>query len=83
MEMNTTIGYDILKGRDEEMIPLLKELSCYSNVYILAANVEIAEVTEYIKKLVQNRVRRPLVTDRVIGDFVKSEEELKCILSSI
>lgn len=82
MEMNTTLIYDKIKD-DDSIISLLRDLSCYSNIFILATDIDISEINNYISKLISNRVRRPLITYNPVGDVVNTKEEIECILNSI
>ena len=82
IDRDYTINYNLLK--DEADLPkMLASLSKKANVFILARDVDVAEIQDYVNKLIYNRVRRPMLTNVIIGEIINDREYLECILSSI
>lgn len=82
IDRDYTINYNLLK--DEADLPkMLANLSKKANVFILARDVDVAEIQNYVNKLIYNRVRRPMLTNVIIGEIINDREYLECILSSI
>lgn len=82
IDRDYTINYNLLK--DEADLPkMLANLSKKANVFILARHVDVAEIQNYVNKLIYNRVRRPMLTNVIIGEIINDREYLECILSSI
>lgn len=82
IDKDYTINYNLMKD-DPDLPKMLANLSKKANIFILARDVEISEIQSYVSKLIYNRVRRPMLTNSIIGELINDREYLECILSSI
>lgn len=82
IDKDYTINYNLMKD-DPDLPKMLASLSKKANIFILARDVEISEIQSYVSKLIYNRVRRPMLTNSIIGELINDREYLECILSSI
>lgn len=82
MVRDYTINYNLLKDI-KELPELLASLSKKANIFILARDINTAEIQEFMNVLARNRVRRPMITNKAIGEVISDRELLECILSSI
>ena len=82
MVRDYTINYNLLKDI-KELPELLANLSKKANIFILARDINTAEIQEFMNVLTKSRVRQPMITNKAIGEVISDRELLKCILSSI
>ena len=75
-----TIDYDKL---EEFTYDKIRQLSCYGDIYILVKDMSAEQMKRTCDDLLSKRIRRPAITDRVVGEYVRTKEDLECILSSI